>query len=170
MSSEWPNNLAISSAHFRGSNFTIAVIYGCRGTQKDGKKGDNDTPNHMARVEELLSRSPEVKGHPLLMPGIFEELQRDRVESLVRTVEDDLDTIMRELKINQTSESPELKQLSWTWSRKLGRFRLKAKKVEEEARTSKENLVKMINHIDISTQDGHWPESKFRDICRPSNR
>ncbi|KAK5653028.1 hypothetical protein OQA88_9314 [Cercophora sp. LCS_1] len=158
MTSEWPNNLAISSAHFRRSNFTVAVIYGCRGKRNDGQD-DDENPNQMARVEQMLRRSPEVKGHPLLMPGIFEELQRDRVESLVRMVEDELDMIMSELKINQSSESPELKQLNWTWSRKLGRFRLRAKKVEEEARTSKENLVKMINHIEVSTQGGYWPEN-----------
>ncbi|KAH6848065.1 hypothetical protein B0I37DRAFT_376555 [Chaetomium sp. MPI-CAGE-AT-0009] len=159
MSSEWPNNLAISSAHFRQSNFTIAVIYGCRGIRNDGKEDEDGTPNHMERVEELLARSPEVKGHPLLMPGIFEELQRDRIEGLVRMVEDELDMMMSELKINQSSESPELKQLNWAMSRKLGRFRLKAKKVEEEARTSKENLKKMMDHIETSTQGGYWPEN-----------
>jgi hypothetical protein len=170
MSSEWPNNLAISSAHFLQSNFTIAVIYGCRGTRNDKKGGEDGTPNHMERVEQLLARSPEVKGHPLLMPGIFEELQRDRIEGLVRTVEDELDTIMSELKINQSSESPELKQLDWAMSRKLGRFRLKAKKVEEEARTSKENLMKMMNHIETSTQGGYWPESTFQNIGRLNKR
>ena len=94
------------------------------------------------------------------MPGMFQELQRDRVESRVLEIENELDDIMMKLKVNQSSVPPESRQLDWVWSRRLGRFRLEVRKVEEEARTSREYLHKIIKHIEVQTTSGIWLEGK----------
>ncbi|KAK3359648.1 hypothetical protein B0T25DRAFT_533500 [Lasiosphaeria hispida] len=156
MSREWPENIAISSTYFRSSGFTVAIIYGC----SDTKGKHDDKPSVMDRIQTLLNRSPEAKAHPLLLPRIFAELQRDRVEALVLDIETQLDDLNSNLKINvlhvDDDVVPEPRQLDWEMSRRLGRFRVKAKRVEEEARMSRENLHKMINHIKASTESGFW--------------
>ncbi|KAK0721038.1 hypothetical protein B0H67DRAFT_578003 [Lasiosphaeris hirsuta] len=157
MSREWPENIAISSTYFQSSRFTVAIIYGC----SDVKDRDDGKPSVMDRIQSLLDRSPEARGHPLLLPRIFAELQRDRVESLVLDIETQLDELNSDLRINVRLQAddknvPTSRQLDWEMSRRLGRFRVKVKRVEEEARMSRENLHKMISHIKDSTESGFW--------------
>ncbi|KAK3356675.1 hypothetical protein B0T25DRAFT_137765 [Lasiosphaeria hispida] len=149
MSSEWLNNIAISSTHFKSSNLTLAVIYGCDGEQ-------------MERIKQLLAASPEVRGHPLLMVGVFAELQRDRLEDLVLETEKQLDTLFSQLGVNK----PDIPKHSLTWdlSRQLRSVRLRAKKVEEEAKTTKGELSKMITRIREASEETSSP----KDLDRPS--
>ncbi|KAK4209329.1 hypothetical protein QBC37DRAFT_55323 [Rhypophila decipiens] len=80
MSSEWSENIAISSTHFPQSKLTCS-LYGCNAKQVE-------------RVKLLLASSPEVKGHLMLMGGVFAELQRERLEGLVLETENQLDKLL----------------------------------------------------------------------------
>jgi len=95
---ESPYPIAISLTYFHSLKQSSAVIYGC----------DND---QMDRIVELLNASPEVKSHPLLMVGVFAELQRDRLEKLVDGVVDQCDKVVLKFQKLNTLSFP-------TWGRK----------------------------------------------------
>ncbi|KAK4229319.1 hypothetical protein QBC38DRAFT_359741, partial [Podospora fimiseda] len=67
---EEPTSVVISSTYYTKSKTSLAVIYNCNSKQKQ-------------RIQDLLDNSPEASTHPLLLPGLFAELQRDRLERLV---------------------------------------------------------------------------------------
>ncbi|KAK0717826.1 hypothetical protein B0T26DRAFT_751839 [Lasiosphaeria miniovina] len=133
MSTEWPDNIAISSTHFQTSRFTATIIFGCNEEQMD-------------RVENLLSDSPEVWEHPLLMVRVFAELQRDRLDELVQEIIERSEDLMINLKIRGTHISED-QTLTWQDSRRLGEHRLRGKRLEEEVRTTREELKKMVQAI-----------------------
>src|SRR6266536_2025402 len=74
MSHSWTDDLALSATHFYDIGLTVAIIYGCN---------DKQTKNIIHR----LQNSGEAERYPLLIAGIFAELERerlfDRVEELV---------------------------------------------------------------------------------------
>ncbi|KAK9791305.1 hypothetical protein SCARD494_07847 [Seiridium cardinale] len=90
MSSLWPNDLALSTTFFPDSDFTCAMVFGCDASQRR---------QLMAR----LAKAPfEALGHPLLLPGIFAELERKR---LSERVEDTLDRFT--LRTSSVSDLPD---------------------------------------------------------------
>ncbi|KAK4175150.1 hypothetical protein QBC36DRAFT_312267 [Triangularia setosa] len=72
-SRDWDWNCSISSTYFPESRLTLGVIFNCHPDQKD-------------LVSDMLDRSPEVKDHPLLMLGLYCELQRDRADRLAKRI------------------------------------------------------------------------------------
>ena len=60
-------HIAVSSTHYTDSKLTLTVFCGC-------------TAGQMDHVQSILSESPEVRDHRMLVPGLFAELQRDRLE------------------------------------------------------------------------------------------
>jgi len=74
MSYSWRHDLALSATHLCDNGLTFAVIYGC---------SDQQTKNIIHR----LQNSGDAVSHPLLIAGIFAELERERllnrVEGLV---------------------------------------------------------------------------------------
>ncbi|KAK3361259.1 hypothetical protein B0T24DRAFT_725010 [Lasiosphaeria ovina] len=145
MNSLWPRNVAISSTHFQTAKFTAAIIYGCNQEQ-------------MVRVENLLHDSPEVWEHPLLMVRIFAELQRDRLTDLAQEIIESSQDLIIDLNIRRISED---QTLTWESSVRLGEHRLKGKQLEEEIRTTKEELKKMIEAINHrKKKDGGEPDLK----------
>jgi hypothetical protein len=74
MSHSWPDDLALSATYLYDIGLTVAVIYGCN---------DKQTKNIVRR----LQNSGEAVSYPLLIVGIFTELERERlldsVEELV---------------------------------------------------------------------------------------
>jgi hypothetical protein len=141
MTSEFANNLAVSSTYFAETRQTLAVIYGCN-------------PKQMERVERLLRGSPEVHSHPMLVIGLFAELQCNRLDGLVRALEDDLESINDELQLRQDDVPEDRRNLSWAASLRIGRFRQDAKKVEEEARIIKQELEYVADTLKV------WSEQK----------
>lgn len=129
----WPENLAISSTHFRHSKLTVGVIFGCTGEQ-------------MKRVEHLVHHAPEVKSHPLLMVGVFAELTRDRVTEIVRDAVADCDIATMKLGLNEKTR-PQVRR-SFELSRELRNCRLNTKKAEEELRSAQSQLHKMMQQIE----------------------
>lgn len=127
------DKIAISSTHFRYSKLTVAVIFGCIESQ-------------MRKVEHLLRHAPEAKSHPLLMVGVFAELHRHRVLDIVKDALDDCDTATWKLGLDGETR-PEVRR-SFELSRELRNCRLTAKRAEEEIRTSKGQLHKMMEQIE----------------------
>ncbi|KAK4448663.1 hypothetical protein QBC34DRAFT_406555 [Podospora aff. communis PSN243] len=136
-SSLWEYNIAISSTHFTKSQLTLAVIYGCNEDQ-------------MKKVQRLLEASPGVRAHPFLMVGIFAELQRDRIEALVREEEKELDIMMsQDLKLYHDDVVPtKARGLGWKRGRRIPMFRSHVNRLEEEARGIKCQMEKMVKHME----------------------
>jgi hypothetical protein len=135
MSSQWLNNIAISSTHFSKSRLTLAVVYGCNEEQ-------------MERIQRLLKGSPEVRAHPFLMAGVFAELQRDRVEDLVRSKESELyELLVVDLQFHVV-DFPTAREFNWTKSRQTSVFRSEVKMLEEEASVVKGELEKMVRYME----------------------
>ncbi|KAL2162459.1 hypothetical protein VTH06DRAFT_7372 [Thermothelomyces fergusii] len=129
----WPNNLAIASTHFRRSKLSVGVIFGC-------------TVQQMNKVEKLLRQSPEVKGHPLLLVGLFAELTLDRVTEIVRHAVADCDIATMKLGLHGETR-PEMRR-SFELSRELRNCRLNTKKAEEELRLVQGQLRKMMQQVE----------------------
>ncbi|KAK0701528.1 hypothetical protein B0T21DRAFT_378831 [Apiosordaria backusii] len=72
-SRDWDWNCSISATYFPEAQLTVGVIFNCHLDQKD-------------MILNMLNRSPEVKDHPLLMLGLYCELQRDRADRLAKRV------------------------------------------------------------------------------------
>lgn len=74
MSHSWRDDLALSATHLSETGLTVAIIYGCN---------EKQTKDVIHRIEN----SGEAVCYPLLIAGIFAELERDRlldhVEGLV---------------------------------------------------------------------------------------
>lgn len=127
MTEQYPNNLAISSTYFPKARQALAIIYGCNREQ-------------MSRVQQLLLGASEVHEHEMLLPGIFAELERDRLEGLVVQLEAEYLGIYNDLKINENQDMTRSRSLSWQGSRRMVWLLGKAKNVEEEARIIKEQF------------------------------
>ncbi|KAK3937002.1 hypothetical protein QBC46DRAFT_268482, partial [Diplogelasinospora grovesii] len=132
------SSMAISSTHFRRSKLTVAVVYGC----------DDEI---MGKIEALLGGWPEVKNHPLLMMGIFAELQRDRIQILVRDITDSWLGLTIESRISPWDRRA--RPLTWDENQSLREHRHITDEVEDEVRVTKLQLQKTISQID-ETVDG----------------
>ncbi|KAF6801020.1 protein kinase [Colletotrichum sojae] len=80
-SNDWPGDMSLSMTHFISSNKTHAIAFGC-------------DPKAMIEVSGRLGNAEDALLHPLLLIGIFAEIERKRhiamvkirLERLVRTV------------------------------------------------------------------------------------
>ncbi|KAK3320370.1 hypothetical protein B0T19DRAFT_488480 [Cercophora scortea] len=137
---KWFGTIGISSTYFRDLKLTAAAIYGCDEGQ-------------MERVEALLRASPEVRSHPLLMVGVFAELQRDRLEEMVDGVIAESDAIVMSLPVDSksTERAGKKKEFSRNLNRRLRQCRVDIKEVEEELKSTKAQLRKMIQEIENIT-------------------
>ncbi|KAK0615642.1 hypothetical protein B0T17DRAFT_538680 [Bombardia bombarda] len=130
MSTMFPGNLAISSTYFKDSRLTKAVIYGCNSRQ-------------MERVEKLLRESPEVKDNPLLMVGVFAELQRDVLDELVLSTLISCDENIGIFSLSDDNKTKRTRE----HMNAIRDCHNKAKMVEEEVRETKTQLQGMIKYI-----------------------
>ncbi|KAL3290707.1 Protein kinase [Colletotrichum asianum] len=76
-SSSWPEDLALSMTWFPGRKFWYAIFYGC------DKAIENEIAGRIRSSEDAIC-------HPLLLPGIFAELERRRHLKMVRNASDTL--------------------------------------------------------------------------------
>ncbi|OHW97769.1 hypothetical protein CSPAE12_03531 [Colletotrichum incanum] len=75
MSSSLPEDLALSTTYIPSTNSMFAVVYGCNNKQ-------------MKDIEKRVRRADEQLQHPLLIPGIFAELERTRLVEMVEVLVD----------------------------------------------------------------------------------
>ncbi|KAK1657020.1 hypothetical protein BDP55DRAFT_687103 [Colletotrichum godetiae] len=69
-SNTWAEDMALTATHFPQSNLTFAVLFGCNAEVE-------------RNVINRLSRATDHASFPLLLPGIFAELERDRMAKVV---------------------------------------------------------------------------------------
>ncbi|GAB1313737.1 hypothetical protein MFIFM68171_03947 [Madurella fahalii] len=157
-STDRPHNISMSSTYFTKRRLSVAVIYNCNNDQK-------------LRVEELLGDSPEVSSHPLLMVGIFAELQRDRVQKRVTAVNRVGDEIIEEVDRVLVERAEDVKSNSgkiWKFLKILQQCIANSKTAEEEVRAVRRQLEMITRQIE--TQSSAWTQQEFIDATNRYER
>jgi hypothetical protein len=86
-SNAWDDDLALSATHFPKSRLTLAIVYGTT----------------IAMEKDIISRLDLVRQevmHPLLLPGLFSELERTRHDRLVKEMGVRLEAKILEFQVN----------------------------------------------------------------------
>src|SRR5438034_595225 len=79
----WPGDMAFSATYFPRTGFTRAIFYGC------DKAATEELAGRLCSAEDALS-------HPMMLPGLFAELERKRqVELVTQNVKVLLETASR---------------------------------------------------------------------------
>ncbi|KAK4191059.1 hypothetical protein QBC35DRAFT_538948 [Podospora australis] len=137
-STDKPLSLSVSSTYFPKSRLSMAVFFSCSSEQKN-------------LIESLLEGSPETSDHPLLVPGLFAELQRHRLEQVLLEVLALSEMTMYRLEVLEgvrtTGVKREKLRLTWKRNDRIRESIIKAKRAEEEARFTKSQLLKMTKDI-----------------------
>ncbi|KAK4162971.1 hypothetical protein QBC43DRAFT_290515 [Cladorrhinum sp. PSN259] len=153
-------NVSLSSTYFTKAQLSLAVIFNC----------DNDQKNLIYRI---LKASPEVSNHPLLMLGVYAELQRDRMERLVKGVHGARDKLMTSLNMEKGQVS-RAAVLTWQASCDFREAIAQAKEAEEVIRDTKRQIEKITKHIGDKSEAKKQElfkeatsrfECRFEDIC-----
>lgn len=135
MSSLWPDDLALSVTFFPESNSTLAIVYGCNERQLKQFLG------------RLAMASPAARSHPLLLPGIFAELERKR---LSERVEDTLDRFTLGTDAVSTSADGSSGTLNMT-EEQMGEYLqlcYESQSLAKEFKAVKRQLAKMVRLCD----------------------
>ncbi|KAI3528435.1 hypothetical protein CSPX01_16231 [Colletotrichum filicis] len=137
MSSSLPDDLAMSATYIPSTGTTFAVVYGCNDDQ-------------MRIIESKVRRAGKQAFHPLMMPGIFEELERAR---LVERVEDLLDDFtLRSEKLETHPWSPDADTDGSKAQQHLS-LCVKSQSLMDQIRMAKRQLTKFSKEIDIITTE-----------------
>lgn len=147
----WEDDLALTVTHFPRNRLTFGILFGCT-----------------AAIErKILNRISTAKDHaayPLFLPGIFAELERERMKEVVETTIDEIEGAIYELDAGPGSGT-----------RHFGRDRRARRTVwlnttflRSKLHIWKTQLAKMIDHIDELSRDrvifsGRDPTSVARD-------
>ncbi|KAF7547218.1 hypothetical protein G7Z17_g7895 [Cylindrodendrum hubeiense] len=157
-SNAWETDLALSETYFPESSLTFAILYGCTASiEKD--------------IIERLSFVREEATHPVLMPGIFAELERSRHRKLVQSSIAELEEKILELDMNSddvdtvkraaTDKKNVAKRTAWldttylrnglmSWSTQLGRMIQSLKELENA--TSRKRSVPLFRNYRAADQ------------------
>ncbi len=151
-----PGSFSLSCTHFNASKLNLAVVYSCGSDQ-------------VRRVTQLLRMYPEVASHPLLMVGVFVELQLNQMQNLVREVHSVGDVNNRLFKSITKPKPLSLRELDDF----LGKGFLGAREIEEELQATKTHLKEMAGRIEEHTKTSSMQgpiehtdrfKYRFRDI------
>ncbi|KAI2603725.1 hypothetical protein GGR54DRAFT_622107 [Hypoxylon sp. NC1633] len=118
---------AIAATHFEGRHFTAAVMFGCSNHQID-------------RMRKLVNTWKEAKGHPLLMLGIYAELQLDRLNAVVGERDRAYETLIK--KVGYEAERKSKDRFGWELIKEVRSTREVSMKVQEEVNATKLQLRK----------------------------
>ncbi|KAI8957389.1 hypothetical protein F5Y11DRAFT_339808 [Daldinia sp. FL1419] len=121
------NSFAMAGTHFEQKHLTLAVMFSCSDEQID-------------RIQGLVNTWKEAIGHPLLMLGIYAELQLDRLVAIVDKRYRKYEKLMRKVEAQAAKDSKE--RFSWKMIKKVRLTRETSKKVEEEVETTRLQLSK----------------------------
>ncbi len=85
----WKNDLALTVTHIPCRNLTFAILFGCTAAV------EKEVLNRLAGARDCAF-------HPLLLPGIFVELERDRMAEVVESTIDRIEETIYELDTGDT--------------------------------------------------------------------
>ncbi|KAH8896755.1 hypothetical protein GQ53DRAFT_803594 [Thozetella sp. PMI_491] len=142
MSSLWPDDLALSVTYFLESSLTLAVVFGCNATQRKQIEG------------RLRVASSAALTHPLLLPGIFAELERKR---LSEQVEDILDRFTLRTSSASVTSDEKLGTLDMSEEQMAEYLQLcyRSQSLAKEFKAVKRQLSKMVQFCDSFGATGH---------------
>ncbi|KAK3394238.1 hypothetical protein B0H63DRAFT_505983 [Podospora didyma] len=129
-----------------------AGLYDFHSTSKNGKLSENGFRSTMERGQKLLDESPEIKAHPLLMVGVFAELQRDRLDGLVQDTVYEQDEFMTDLVSNADLKSAEARR-SLTRDQQGGDFATSTRRFTNRLEEICNDLDSMVNECRISYEE-----------------
>ncbi|KAI0593287.1 hypothetical protein F4775DRAFT_578469 [Biscogniauxia sp. FL1348] len=122
-------SFAMAATHFEKKNLTLAVMFGCSDDQ-------------IMRIQGLVNTSEGAKKHPLLMLGIYAELQLDRLVAMVEKSYKEYEKLVEDLERQLAGDVEERNPFSWKTIREVRLTREAGKKVEAEVETTKLQLSK----------------------------
>lgn len=88
----WSNDLALTATHFTKSRLTFGILFGC-------------TEEIELEVLNRISKAKEQAFHPILLPGIFAELERERMVEVVESSIDQIEEAIMEMDNGASSGS-----------------------------------------------------------------
>ncbi|KAI1105658.1 hypothetical protein F4804DRAFT_117400 [Jackrogersella minutella] len=142
MSSYLPRDLALSLTYVPSTDSTFAVVYGC-----------ND--NQVQEIERRIQSAGEKTKYPLLMIGLFTELERDRLVTMIDTLVDGF-----------TLRSDHLESPSWNPATDMSNEKtqeylalcLQSQTLVDHIRAVKRQLSKLM--IEVDEFGNHFASSK----------
>ncbi|KAK1723675.1 uncharacterized protein BDZ83DRAFT_580335, partial [Colletotrichum acutatum] len=135
-SNTWADDMALTATHFPQSNLTYAVLFGC-------------TAEVERNVISRLRRATDHVFFPLLLPGIFAELERDRMAKVVTETVDAIEGAIFELGTGNPIEGEELLEEDKIDMRHSRRSAwLNTTFLRNSLRAWKGQLRKMADHVD----------------------
>ncbi|KAI0108201.1 hypothetical protein F4814DRAFT_441751 [Daldinia grandis] len=121
------NSFAIAATHFDKKNITLAAMFSCSEEQ-------------ILRIRGLVDTWKDAIGHPLLMLGIYAELQLDRLGAMVNTRYGAYEVLMELVKKEVEKKGGD--RFGWEMIDTVRSNREDSKKVEEEIKTTRLQLSK----------------------------
>jgi hypothetical protein len=138
----WKNDLALTVTYFPRSKIIFGIFFGCTAAV------ETQILNRIASTEEQAF-------HPMLLPGIFAELERTRMVEIVETTIDEIEVAIHDLDsgVNNTSIellAPEFYEQENAFGTRHGRRRvwLNTNFLRNRLQIWKTQLAKMIAHVD----------------------
>ncbi|KAI8627906.1 hypothetical protein F5Y19DRAFT_465525 [Xylariaceae sp. FL1651] len=140
-SSHWENDLALSITYFPEAGSIYAVYYGCN---------DHSTEKTvLTRIGNRLSKNSEdAFSHPMLLVGVFVEIERARMRELVSTAKIALQDIIDALQVNGYSSISRSVSPVDPW--------LNIYTIKNGLECWAKLLLKMTSHIDELDQDRRY--------------
>ncbi|KAI5917006.1 hypothetical protein F4810DRAFT_95775 [Camillea tinctor] len=139
------NSFAMAATHLGQKSLTFAVMFGF----SDGQ---------VLNMQDHLSTSSDAIGHPLLMLGIYAELQLERLNFMVNTSHDIYKDLVDQLKLQVTGEAK--RTLNWSMVDTVRLFR----EIEAEVKTAQLILSKV-----YSSAEEQCSTDMTKDIIRKTN-
>lgn len=121
------NAFALAATHFESRNLTLAIMFSCSDEQ-------------INRIRGLVNTWIDAIGHPLLMLGIYAELQLDRLVAMVNTRYGEYESLIEKVEFEAVKKGKD--RFSWGMIKAVRSAREASKKVEEEVETAKLQLSK----------------------------
>jgi hypothetical protein len=150
----WNDDLALTVTYFPHSGLTFAILFGCTITTE----------------KQVLSRIASAKEnafHPLVLPGIFAELERTRMVEVVETTIDDIEGAIFELDSGIASKETALERSDDghpSGTRYVRRtVWLNTTFLRSRLQIWRTQLQKMVEHVDeLSSADFHFSSEFLR--------
>ncbi|OTA98249.1 hypothetical protein M426DRAFT_326134 [Hypoxylon sp. CI-4A] len=121
------NSFAMASTYFQGHKHTFALVLGCSDKQ-------------IVTIEGLLDTFKDAVGHPLLMLGVYAELQLDRLDTMVTARYLSYETLMEQVETVALEKGKD--RFSWGMIKKVRTTREVSRRVEEEVDETRRQLSK----------------------------
>ncbi|KUI62347.1 hypothetical protein VP1G_09484 [Cytospora mali] len=136
----WPNDLALTATHFMQSRLTFGILFGC--TEETEREAVN-----------RISKAKEQSFHPLLLPGIFAELERERMVEVVESSIDQIEEAIFEMNIGASSIMESAKpsdDTSYPGGPRAARKAvwLNTTFLRNRLQTWKTQMLKMVEHVE----------------------